>query len=245
MMQVQRLKLNLPAHRAYSSWVRHPGVEQACNRLGLWLVQGGMLWLCSRGVAGKTHLLQMLAADHAALGLHTVARMDPRAPYVQVNEWAQFLMPSAFWAIDVPAGQVHRASMLALFHLIERARVLGRPLLISWRVRIDDALPRELGSRLAGMLERVDIAPPPDDAWLRAVMRSICNDMQWQVEDRVLDTMLSLLPRRLEVIAPALCHLEAMSLAQRRRRLSQAWVRETLGAWLQRRSDQGELAVCD
>ncbi|RMG91956.1 MAG: glucose-inhibited division protein A [Zetaproteobacteria bacterium] len=244
-MQVQRLDLSLPVHRTYSSWVRHPGVEEACNRLGMWLIQGGMLWLCSRGVAGKTHLLQMLAADHPALGLCTVSRMDPRAPYVQVNEWAQFLKPYAFWAIDVPAGPVHRASMLALFHLIERARCMGRPLLISWRVAIDATLPAELGSRLVGMLEKVDIAPPPDDEWLRAVMRSICNDLQWVVEDRVLDTILSFLPRQLEVIAPALDHLERLSLAQRRRRLSQAWVRESLAAWLQRDSAQDEGGVQD
>ncbi len=224
-MQQQRLNYKIPVTYPYGRWVRHAGVEQASNRIALWLVQGGMLWLGSDELAGKTHFLHALSQEHPHVGL---VRADgkPEAAVRLVRSWLDELHPYAYWVVDMepgPAGSVHG---LALFHLIERAREMNRPLLISWRCDESELAPPELSSRMR-MMERVSMGAPVADSDLRAVMQSVADGLQWQVKESVLSLMLTHLPRRLEQQIKALTELESASLEQRQR-ITQAWAKEEL-----------------
>jgi len=231
MMRQQALHLPLPEHYDYHAWVRHAGVEHACNRLALWIVHGGMLWLTSQAVAGKTHLLRLLRHEHPALALLSVDPATRLSSLALVRQWSTHLQDAPFWAVDVPAHGLRRAGQLALFHLIERARDLHRPLLLSWRVPDGSQLPPELATRLRGTLERVEMRPPADDDGLREILRAASRTWQWEVDTRVLDVLLQQLPRRLDVLLAALRYLETCTRVQRKRRPSQAWVRAQLRAW--------------
>lgn len=224
-MQQQRLNYKIPVTYPYGRWVRHAGVEQACARIALWLVQGGMLWLGSEEMAGKTHFLHAVSQEHPHVGL---IRVDgqPEAAVRLVRSWLDTLEPHAYWIVDMPAGPVSGAYGLALFHLIERAREMNRPLLISWRCDESELAPPELSSRLR-MMERIAMAAPAVDNDLRAVMQSVADGLQWQVKDSVLSLMLTHLPRGLEPQIAALTELESASLEERQR-ITQAWAKEKL-----------------
>jgi len=213
MARQQRLELRLPPHYHYGDWVRHGGVEAACARLALWLIEGGNLWLTSTDIAGKTHLLHALAAEHPALGV--VAADDELPAPQQVQQWLERLSPFPWWAVDLPAGPMPRPKGIALFHLFERAREQHRPLLLAWR---GDAatLPPELSSRLATML-RAEMAPPQSDGDLRAVLRSAAALRQWQLPDEAIDLLLRQLPRQLPELLAALDHLDRSSMEERQR----------------------------
>ncbi len=218
----QTLGWTIEPRRDYGVWIRHAGVEEACNRLALWLVQGGMLRLTSRQPAGKSHLLAALAGEHPELGL---VRAEGRGGSVQLTEvWAERLEHRPFWAVDVPGGAIGRPVALALFHLIERARCLRRPMLVAWRA--EGAVPPELSSRLAAM-DRVEMHPPGRDQDWVAVLSSMARARQWQLRPEVLATMLEWLPRRLPVMEQALDALDHRALAHRKRP-SQAWMRRQL-----------------
>lgn len=224
-MQQQALNYTLPVRYEYGRWVRHAGVEQACNRIVLWLVRGGMLWLASDQEAGKTHFLTALQAEHPHIGLISVdAGRQPSVRLVQ--QWLEKLEPFASWIVDLPAGALSRAHGLALFHLIERAREMNRPLLISWRCKESELAPPELSSRLR-MMERTLMQSPACDSELRAVLLAVAEGMQWQVKESLLSLMLSRLPRRLTDQVDALRQLEAASL-QDRQRITQAWAEKQL-----------------
>ena len=79
----QRLDWRLPAWSDSDAWVRHAGVEAATNRLALWLVHGGRLWLTSDEVAGKSHLLSLLAAAYSLIG---EALRDVRATVIYAED---------------------------------------------------------------------------------------------------------------------------------------------------------------
>jgi len=223
-MQQQRLNYKIPVTYAYGRWVRHAGVEQACNRIALWLVRGGMLWLGSEEAAGKTHFLHALRAEHPHVGM---VLADSEAPAGQlVSRWLETLQPHACWLVDIPAGPVSRSQGLALFHLIERAREMNRPLLISWRCEEAALAPAELSSRLR-MMERITMEAPKTDDELRSVMRSVAEGLQWQVKDSLLSLMLTRLPRNLPAQIDALTQLESASLEERQR-ITQAWAKEKL-----------------
>ena len=224
-MRQQRLDWQLPGRSGTDAWVRHAGVETATNRLALWLVHGGRLWLSSEEVAGKSHLLSLLAAEHASLGLVSV-HADASGQAMQwVRRWLVPLESKAFWAIDVQAGPLSQAQAFALFHLIERARDMRRPMVIAWRH--PGPLPPELESRLKGMMERVDMEAPRADADLHRIMRAVATSLQWEIPDAVLDLLLLHLPRRLDALPQMLRSLEADSLHQGKR-LTLAWVRRWL-----------------
>lgn len=230
-MQQQLLQLQLPEHYDYHEWIRHAGVENACNRLALWLVHGGNLWLTSDEMAGKSHLLSLLQNEHPSLGLVRVAADDQRSSLQRVQQWMNQLQPFSFWAVDVDARVQPMATLFALFHLLERARDLHRPLLLAWRIDAQQILPPELGSRIRGMLERVDMQPPGNDDERQQVLRAVAESMQWHIDERMLRILLQMLPRRLESLIPALQYLENISRNNRRQRLSQQWVREQLHQW--------------
>ncbi len=230
-MQQQLLHLQLPERYDYHEWIRHSGVEDACNRLALWLVHGGNLWLTSGEMAGKSHLLSLLRTEHPSLGLLRITAGDQRSSLQQVHAWLQQLQPYSFWAIDVDARPQSTATLLALFHLLERARDMHRPLLLAWRIEARHTLPPELESRIRGILERVDMRPPENDAERQRVLRAVAESMQWHIDERMLSILLQMLPRRLESLIPALQHLEHISRSNRRQRLSQQWVREQLRLW--------------
>ncbi len=223
-MRQQRLDWRFPAWSDSDAWVRHAGVEAATNRLALWLVHGGRLWLTSNEVAGKSHLLSLLAAEHASLGLISVGADEAGHALQWVRRWLVPLESKAFWAVDVEAGPLSQAQALALFHLLERARDMRRPMLIAWRD--PGSMPPELESRLKGM-ERVEMQAPRADAELRRIMRAVATSLQWEIPDAVLDTLLVRLPRRLDALPQMLRSLEADSLRQGKR-LTPAWVRRWL-----------------
>ena len=216
-MQQQQLQLQIPPSYDYGRWVRHSGAEAASNRLATWLVYGGRLWLTSEAPAGKTHLLHSMHSEYPHLGWLTIGAADAAAsPYHLVREWARQLGDSAFWLLDVSAGDLPRSTALALFHLMERAREAERHLLLGWRSGAESNMPPELSSRLK-TLERVEISSPQRDEELLAVLRSRAADMQWDVADGVLEAMLKYLPRTLSAQLAALQSLETLSLAEGKR----------------------------
>jgi len=224
-MQQQRLNYQIPIHYGYGRWVRHADVEQACSRIALWLVQGGILWLGSDSVAGKTHFLHAMQQEHPHVGMVSVDA-KPLPALTLVRDWLTQLGSSAYWMVDLPAGAASGSLGLALFHLIERAREMNKPLLISWRCGDDDLAPPELGSRMR-MMERIDMAPPITDHDLKAVLSSVAEQLQWQVKESVLNLMVTHLPRTLTDQIEALKTLESASL-QERKRMTQAWAKEKL-----------------
>ncbi|HKI61717.1 MAG TPA: hypothetical protein VKA31_05440 [Mariprofundaceae bacterium] len=226
--QQQTLQLQIPVSFEYGDWIRHAGVEQACNRLALWLVHGGRIWLTSSGMSGKTHLLNVLKQENPRMGLIQVPVQSAMSAIALVDAWLEQLRDKAFWAVDVGAGDVPVNIGLALFHLLERARDMHRPLLMSWSPSDQNSGPPELMSRLKGSMEYLQASEPDSDEALRSVLQSVARSRQWDIQPAALDTMLQWLPRRLDVLVPALLHLESTSLADRKRRLSQSWIRDQL-----------------
>ncbi len=219
-MKQQLLDLHLPLHYEYGNWVRHAGIETAHNRLALWLVHGGRLWLTSSAPAGKTHLLHALAKEHTHLGLITP---HPETVHAlrRVQAWLEQLSDYAYWVIDIAAGPIPQSTAIALFHLLERAREMNRHMVIAWRSEDTVNLPPELASRLAA-LERIDMHSPGNDHDLTAVLKSVAAVRQWRVDDAILQLMLTHLPRHLSDMIAALENLENSSLAERKR-LTRAW----------------------
>ncbi len=218
-MRQQPLAIGVTPEQGYGDWVRHPGVEQACNRLALWLVSGGRLHLDSDAPAGKSHLLRALAGEHANL-LGIVEAKEGLPAHRLAEQWDARLSRFPFWAMDLAAGAQPRAVALALFHLLERAKARQRPVVVAWRAPAD--MPPELSSRLRAM-ERVSMHPPADDAGWRAVLLSMARAMQWHVPEHALDPLFEQLPRDLGAMADALRRLERAALAERKR-VSRAWV---------------------
>jgi len=227
----QTLPLKIPTNLAYGDWVRHAGVEQAANRLALWLVHGGRIWLTSPEMSGKTHLLSLLQQENPRLGLIRVVGDSDRPALALIEAWLEELQDKAFWALDIAAGDVPINIGLALFHLLERARDLNRPVLLAWRPANEHSGPPELMTRLNGTMEYLQTREPESDTALRQVLASVARSRQWDIQPAALDTMLQWLPRRLDVLVPALMHLEEASLADRKKRLSQKWIREQLDQW--------------
>lgn len=223
-MRQQLLDIHPPRQYSYGEWHRHAGGEDAVNRLALWMVHGGRIWLRSGEPAGKTHLLHALRADHPELGLLRIDSSRQGHPLQLVSEWLASLQDMAKWMLDIEAGPMSRAHCLALFHLIERAWEANRALLIAWRCPDPDCFaPAELSSRLRA-LEAVEIRPPQSDEDLRAVLMSVADSRQWSLDEEIVDLALLRFPRRLAAQLVALEELEHASLAAGRR-LSPAWAR--------------------
>jgi len=209
---------------SYGEWVRHASMEPVHNRLALWLVHGGCIWLWSDEPAGKTHLLHALQQQHPFLGLISVAGSGDTS-FSTVRRWLDALMPHAFWMIDLPSGRAGKNST-ALFHLIERARSMQRPLLISWRCPQAELAPPALSSRLKGM-ERLEMQPPCTDADLKAVLTSYIRSHQWKADEAMIDLLLLRLPRSLDGLISGLKKIEMASLEEHRA-FTRTWVREYL-----------------
>lgn len=223
-MRQQRLQFAELPRDDYGAWVRHAGVEDAYNRLALWLVNGGRLWLASEDVSGKSHFLQALQQEHPRMGM--VSPQPGLAALKQVDRWLAELKAHAYWVVDMPAGAAPAATGTALFHLIERAREMNRAILVAWRCSNEALAPPELASRLR-MFERVEMQAPQDDAALQAVLRSAAHVLHWDVPEQIVRLMLTHLPRRLDIQIDALRQLEAASLEERAR-ITQAWAKQVL-----------------
>jgi chromosomal replication initiation ATPase DnaA len=221
-----RLQMDLPPAYDYGAWIRHAGVEEACNRLALWSVHGGNIWLASESSAGKTHLLRTFAADQAAVAmLDAPTDNQIRNSWQLAQQWMESLQGYKRWLIDVPAGAMAEPVALALFHLLERARDLQCSIVIAWRGEVDD-LPPELSSRLLAM-EKINMAPPADDDVLLNVLRSSAGRLQWDIREQVLQAMLTYLPRQLDILVAALQALETLSFEQKHKP-GPAWVKQQL-----------------
>ncbi|MDX8389630.1 MAG: hypothetical protein R8M38_03975 [Mariprofundaceae bacterium] len=227
MIRQQLLDLCITPQHSYGEWVRHNAAEAAHNRLALWLIHGGFLYLHSQEVAGKTHLLHAFAEEHAGIGLLSMAANSPSlAAASLVRHWLSFLSPHAFWMVDMSAGELPQAKAMALFHLIERARETHRPLLISWRCADKSHICPELTSRLRS-IDSVELAPPTDDEALIAILDAVTKSRQWQVDPAVFQLMLQRLPRQLPKLLHILETLEKQSQSESRR-LTTAWLRRYL-----------------
>ncbi len=223
-MRQQLLDVHPSPRYTYGSWHRHAGAEEASNRLALWMVHGGRIWLRSDEPAGKTHLLHALQAEHPELGLVPVLASRQGHAMQLVSDWLGVLQDRAKWMLDIEAGAMPGAHCLALFHLIERAREGNRPLLIAWRCPdVATFAPAELSSRLKAF-EALDIHAPQSDEDLRAVLLSIADARQWPLGEEIVDLALLRFPRRLGALLVALQELESASLAAGRR-LTPAWAR--------------------
>jgi len=220
-MRQQLLDIDLPPSFAYAEWVRHSGVEAAQNRLALWLVNGGRLWLNSQAPAGKTHVAHVLADEYPYLGFISVHPDAAQTATRQVAKWIEALGNAAWWLLDVPAGPVPRATGIALFHLLERSREAQRPVALLWRNADFSDTPPELVTRLA-TLEQVDMHPPYSDIELTAVLQAVALSRQWQIDDAVIRLMLTHLPRDLETLLSAMAQMEKASLSECKR-LTARW----------------------
>jgi len=217
--------MHIPPGYNYGDWVHHAGVEDACNRLALWSVHGGRLWLTSASPAGKTHLMQTVAGEHKNIRLLHVKGDADAASSQQVELWMQALQEQASWMIDVEAGAPSLAVSHALFHCLERARDLQRPVAIAWRGDIE-GLPDELASRLRAM-DAVRLSAPVRDDELLALLRACAGHLQWDIREQVLLAMLRYLPRQLDVLLPALKELERLSFEQKHKP-GPAWLKQQL-----------------
>lgn len=220
-----RLPMDVATNYEYRQWVRHTGVETACNRLALWMVHGGCLWLNSEMPAGKSHLLRMIAAEHPQCGLLNIESKPGGAGWRLVQQWVGELGGRAKWLLDVQAGPMPASVAYAIFHCLERARDQQRPLAIAWRGE-PSSCPPELSSRLSAM-EVVTMAPPAGDEELLALLKASTGHLQWDIREQVLRSMLVYLPRRLDVLLPALRELEKLSFEQQQRPAG-AWLKKQL-----------------
>ena len=205
----QTLLLPLVTQKHYGSWVRHPQVEDAAARCAFWLVQGGLLWLSSEEIAGKSHFLQALAQEHPQLAVLD-GNANSGSSVQQLKLWLQKCQSSAYWLLDLPAGPLPQVQAYAVFHLIERAKEMNRSLLISWRCDEKDMQPPELSSRLL-MMERVDMAAPLSDKDLSLVLQSVLLTMQWDMKETVLPSLLQHIPRKLSALLGAIEKLDEYS----------------------------------
>jgi len=222
--QQQRLLFTLPITPGYHTWVHHEGTASACTTLAIWLKDGGILWLKSIDPAGKSHLLRALLEEYPQMAC---AKLQVELPALeQVASWLEILESKALWSIDLPAGRLSEELSIALFHLIERAKVMGRPLLIVWRCADDLLSPAELASRMR-MMEQIEIFPPESDADLYRVLKAAAQQLCWDIPEQFIKVMLMHLPRDLETQLSALRYLEAASQTERSR-MTQAWARQKL-----------------
>jgi len=221
-----RLALSLPENYDYGDWIHHDGVEEACNRVALWCVHGGSLWLRSQDPAGKTHLLRTLAREHGpCVLLEVAADSEDQQAWELVQRWMGTLESASMWMLDVQPGPLAIPVAQALFHCVERARDLQRPLLLAWRGEVA-ALPPELSSRLLAMDQCILAAPSDDDALLK-ILHSSAGRLQWEIRQQVLQAMLTYLPRQLDILIPALRELERCSFEQHIRP-GPAWLKQQL-----------------
>jgi len=205
----QTLKLPLPSQKHYGTWVRHSGVEDANGRLALWFVRGGLLWLSSSEVAGKSHFVQALSEEHPQVALIDGAH-GKGTSIQQLKSWLKLCEHHVYWMLDLPAGVLSPAKAYAVFHLIERAKEMNRSLMISWRCEEGEMNPPELRSRL-WMMERIDMAAPVSDGDLKSVLESVLLSMQWDMKETVLPSLLQHVPRKLSALLDAVEQLDEYS----------------------------------
>ncbi|WP_167632034.1 hypothetical protein [Mariprofundus ferrooxydans] len=220
-----RLALSLPERYDYGDWIRHDGVDEACDRMALWCVHGGSLWLRSLDPAGKTHLLRTLARESDNIALLEVSALSDQPAWQLVEQWMRELEGSSMWMLDVQPGVLAVPVAQALFHCLERARDQQRAVTLAWRGDVT-ALPPELSSRLLAM-EQCVLAPPSDDDALLNILHSSAGRLQWEIRQQVLQAMLTYLPRQLDVLIPVLRELERRSFEQHHRP-GPAWLKQQL-----------------
>ena len=205
----QTLTLELPAQKHYGNWVRHPLVEGASGRLALWMIKGGSLWLSSSEIAGKSHLIQAVFT-----GYSQIAFLPPFQAHLssvaQLKAWLSTCEHHAYWVLDLPAGKLPMVVSYAVFHLIERAKDMNKALLISWRCHEKEMQPPELSSRML-MMEKASVSAPIKDEDLKQVLESVLQNMQWDMKETVLPTLLQHIPRNLPDLLNAIEKLDVYS----------------------------------
>jgi len=163
---------------------------------------------------GKTHLLRIWATRTGAEVLHGPAL----AGFPQVT--------SPFGAAIDDAD---RADEHALLHLLNAARDLGRPILVSTRsppARWPVALP-DLASRLRA-ITAVEVEAPDDDL-LRRLLLHWLKERQLVADAALHDWLLTRLPRSPEALRAAVDRLDRDALISRRRTVTPGMVRAAFG----------------
>jgi len=212
MSEQQVLSLAIPEQKHYGNWVRHSGTEEANGRLALWFVQGGLLWLSSDEMAGKSHFMCALKKEQPQAVLLNI-NPECTSSISQLKAWLGSCEHHTCWILDLPSGSLPVSVAYAVFHLIERAKQMNRSLLISWRCAQSDMHPPELSSRLL-MMERIRMFPPENDEDLKLVLKSVLQTMQWDMKDTVLPMLLSHVPRQLSQLLSAVEKLDIYSKQQ-------------------------------
>ncbi len=205
----QTLSLAIPNQKNYGNWVRHHACEEASSRLALWMVKGGLLWLSSEGLAGKSHLIQAVFKEHPQVAILKPSH-EKLSSVAQLKAWLNMSEHHAYWVLDLPSGLLSHSLGYAVFHLIERAKDMNKALLVSWRCTPDEMCPPELSSRLL-MMEQVNAAAPSSDEDLKQVLESVLQTMQWDMKETVLPTLLQHVPRNLSDLLAAIETLDKYS----------------------------------
>jgi DnaA regulatory inactivator Hda len=163
--------------------------------------------LCGPAGSGKTHLAHLFA--HAGGGvLVSAVELTP--------ESSRPLLESVPVLVVEDCDRPEDRPEVALFHLINQARELGRTLLLSartapvaWGVKLPD-----LRSRLLAM--PVAAIGAPDDALLAALLVKLFADRQLRIGEEVVHYLLGRMERSFAACAQTVEHLDRAALAGQR-----------------------------
>ncbi|MGL4415226.1 chromosomal replication initiator DnaA [Roseinatronobacter monicus] len=202
------MPLDLPARHSRDSFVAAPCNARALAMLDLPEWPAGKLVLSGPEGSGKTHLLQIWAAETGAelIQGNMLARADVSA-----------LARSGAVAIDDAARVAESAdAQTALFHLHNLLAEQGGRLLLAarmpardWGVRLPD-----LASRLQASTH-VSLAPP-DDTLLAAVLTKLFADRQVRIPDNLIAFLLPRMERSLAGAQAIVGLLDAEALARKK-----------------------------
>ena len=202
------MPLDLPARHSRDSFVSAPCNARAQAMLDQPEWPAGKLVLSGPEGSGKTHLLQIWAAETGAdlIEGNTLAQADVAA-----------LARTNAVAIDEAAcvAQSSEAQM-SLFHLHNLLAEQGGRLLLAARMPVRDwgiSLP-DLASRLQASTH-VTLAPP-DDTLLAAVLTKLFADRQVRIPDNLIPFLLPRMERSLAGAQAIVGQLDAEALARKK-----------------------------
>lgn len=204
-MSARQLAFDLPARPALGrgDFYVSPANAHAAAAVADWRRwPAGKLALAGPEGAGKSHLVQVFAAEAEALVLPPAAPLPPPGANVAVED------------VDRLAGDP--AAEEALFHLHNHVLAHGGRLLVTgrspparWRLTLPD-----LASRMQGTpLVRIEA---PDDALLAAVLAKHLADRQIRPAADLIPWLLPRMTRSFAAAADLVARLDALALAEGR-----------------------------